>query len=622
MKYVTKEEMREIDRIAIEKHGIRAVTLMENAGRAVAIEAAKLLRKGRIAVFCGYGNNGGDGFVAARYLIKKGYEVKVFLAGRPRPLSPETNNKLEELMSAGTTLNVISDSSMLAEAFKNIGHVDLVIDAIFGIGLRDALDDLNSELIDKINSISAPIVAIDIPSGLDADTGRPLPKAIRASITVTMGYPKIGFEKPEAKEYVGRLFIADIGLKVKDHPSILLGSGKTKTKEKTISLRSGKMGRLRPGHPWIYKSQIRKFDRSIKLGEMVRVISAEGAFIGCGYFNPASEISIRLLTFKDEVVDAKFLQDRIAASVEKRKTLANLTNAYKAVFSEADGLPGLIVDVYADTVVFQALTLGMDKAKGVIIDGIKQSISPRYIYEKSESPFRKLEGLTDISKWHGDTGNSVVEIFEGKVKFLVDIINGHKTGFYLDQRRSRLALEQFSKDKKVLDIFCYTGGFSASAAFYGASGVRGIDIKDEWLSLAKDNAALNGVSERVQFTCGDAFDLLREIHNSGEKFDVIILDPPSFLKSVRSLKGASKGYKDLNLYAMKILSEGGILATFSCSHNMPNEVFSEILKDAARDAKKKFDIIKRCRQAEDHPIVKEIPETEYLKGYFLKVSSI
>jgi 23S rRNA (cytosine1962-C5)-methyltransferase len=617
MRYVTKDEMREIDRIAIEERGIPAVALMESAGRAVAQECAKLLKKGKVAVFSGYGNNGGDGFVAARYLIKKGYEVSVFLAGRPKPLSPETNNKLEELLSAGTTLNVISDEKTLDAAFKKIGSPDLVVDAIFGIGARAPLDALYINLIDRINALGSPVVAIDIPSGLDADTGQPLPRAIKASITVTIGYPKTGFERPEAKEYVGRLFVADIGLRNVSKS----GQPKPKTKEKTISLRSGKMGRLRPGHPWIYKSQIRKFDGSIKPGDIVKAISAEGEFIGRGYFNPASEISIRLLTFKDEIVDDKFLLDRIAMAVEKRKSLAGATNAYKAVFSEADGLPGLIVDIYADTAVFQVLTLGMERVKGVIIDGIRESLRPKYIYEKSESPFRKLEGLTDILKWHGEPGNNVVEISEGRAKFLVDIINGHKTGFYLDQRRSRLSLEQFAKGKKVLDLFCYTGGFSVSAACYGASSVKGIDIKEEWLELGRKNAALNGVSERIQFARGDAFDVLRDVYNSGERFDIVILDPPSFLRSKDSLESASKGYKDLNLYAMKTLSEGGMLCTFSCSHKMPNEIFTAILKSAARDAKKTFQIIKRCHQAEDHPIIRAIPETEYLKGYFLKVNS-
>lgn len=618
MRYVTKDEMREIDRISIEDHGIPAVTLMENAGRAVAEHAARLLKKGKIAIFCGYGNNGGDGLVAARYLIKKGYQVLVFMVGKPRPLSPATNNKLEEFISTGSTLNLISDKVMMDEAFKKIGKVDLAIDAIFGIGLNTDLDEFYISLIENINSLGAPIVAIDIPSGLDADTGLPRPQAVQASITVTMGYPKIGFKEPEANRYIGRLFVADIGLSDKAKPK----KEKARLKEKAIAVRLGRMGKLRPGHPWIYKEQLRSYDKSIKPGEIVAMIDADGKFIGRGYFNPISEISVRLLTFKDEPIDRHFFLHRIKEAFEKRRKLFSVTNAYRAVYTEADGLPGLIVDVYNDTAVFQVLTLGMERVKSIIIDCIREVIKPKFIYEKSESEFRKLEGLTDTKCWHGEQGKDIVEIFEGKVKFLVDIANGHKTGFYLDQRRSRMALEGLAKGKKVLDLFCYTGGFSVSAACFGASDVRGIDIKEEWLEMAGKNAALNGVSQNTEFVAGDVFDALREIHNSGERFDIIILDPPSFMKSARSLNGASKGYKDLNLYAMKTLNDGGILCTFSCSHNMPNEIFADILRKAARDARKKTQIIKRCHQAEDHPIVRSIPETEYLKGYFLKVSSI
>lgn len=611
MRYVTKDEMREIDRIAIEERGIPAVALMENAGRAVAEECAKLLRKGRIVVFSGYGNNGGDGFVAARYLSKKGYEVSVFLAGRPRTLSPEANKKLEELISAGTTPTAISDKKALDAIFRDMGSPDLVIDAIFGIGVRGPLEDLYVDLIERINALDSPVVAIDIPSGLDADTGRPLPKAIKASITVAIGYPKKGFECPEAREYVGRLFIADIGLR----------SG-VKVKEKTIALRTGKAGRLRPGHPWIYKSQIRKFDGSIRPGDIVKVISAEGKFIGRGYLNPASEISARLLTFKDEAVDDEFFSDKITLATEKRKGLAGVTNAYRAVFSESDGLPGLIVDVYADTAVFQVLTLGMEKVKSVIVEGIRQSLRPKYIYEKSESAFRKVEGLKDAVRWWGEKGKGEVGIFEGKARFLVDVEKGHKTGFYLDQRRSRMAIGALATGKKVLDLFCYTGGFSMHAALGGASSVIGVDIKEEWLDLARKNAALNNAAGRADFVKADVFDFLRNSYNSGERFDIIVVDPPSFAKAKGQVAGAMKGYKELNYTAMKSLNDGGTLCTFSCSHHVPNEMFSNVIKRAARDARKAITVLKRCHQDVDHPIVRSIPETEYLKGYFLKVEPV
>ncbi len=326
------------------------------------------------------------------------------------------------------------------------------------------------------------------------------------------------------------------------------------------------------------------------------------------------------MTFVDEPIDREFLKRKIAEAAEKRKGLLSSTNAWRAVFSEADSLPGLIVDVYNDTAVIQVLTLGMEKLKEHAVDVVDDVIKPKYIYEKSVSPFRQLEGMKDVVGWWGDAGNDRVEIYEGKVKFIVDIMKGHKTGFYLDQRKSRMALRNIVKGKKVLDLFCYTGGFSVSAGASGASFVKGYDIKEDWLKLARENAALNDCSDRTEFIKADAFDALKNINASGEKFDIIIADPPSFLKTRASMVTAVKGYKELNALAMKAISDGGVLATFSCSHNMPNEIFSKSIKDAARDAGRKTEILKRCRQDIDHPIVRAIPETEYLKGYFLKVS--
>jgi 23S rRNA (cytosine1962-C5)-methyltransferase len=391
------------------------------------------------------------------------------------------------------------------------------------------------------------------------------------------------------------------------------------TTKKIVRLRKGSKGRIDSIHPWIYKSSLVKVNPGVSQGDIVAVLDGDGKFIGRGYYNIRSDITVRLLTRTDEDIDRNFFEKRISASYEKRKTLLNRTNAYRAVFSEADGLPGLIADIYDDTTVFQMLTLGMEKLKPMLVESIRDVIRPKFLYEKSESPFRKLEGLKDIRTWWGVKGRTLIEIQEGRVKFLVDIEKGHKTGFYLDQRRSRMAMENISKDKKVLDLFCYTGGFGISAAVFGASEVKGIDIKDEWLSLARDNATLNSIKEKTVFVKRDAFKALRDIYASSEKFDIIVLDPPSFAREKESLNSARKGYKDINLLAMKILNIGGILTTFSCSYNMPNEVFSDALKAAARDAGKKITILKRCHQSEDHPIMKAIPETEYLKGYFLKV---
>lgn len=390
--------------------------------------------------------------------------------------------------------------------------------------------------------------------------------------------------------------------------------------DKIIRLRKGKKGKLRPCHPWIFKGQILKLTSSVRPGDIVTVISNEDKFIGRGYYNPASDISIRLLTFKDEPIDDGFVLKTVKEAVDKRAFLKDITNAKRLIFSEADSLPGIIVDIYDDTIVLQVFTLGMERLKPVVLNAIRETVDPKYIYEKSDSVFRKIEKLKPLRYWWGGQRRPEIEIYEEKAKFIVDIEKGHKTGFYLDQRRSRLALRSISKGKKVLDLFCYTGGFSINAALGGAKKVLGIDIKQDWLDLARRNAALNNVSAAAEFSSGDSFEAIKNICNSGEKFDIIVVDPPSFLRSKKDLISAAKGYRQINTLAFKSLSEGGVLCTFSCSHNMPNKMFSDIIKDAAADSGKQFTILKRCRQDKDHPILNLIPETEYLKGYFLKTA--
>jgi 23S rRNA (cytosine1962-C5)-methyltransferase len=352
--------------------------------------------------------------------------------------------------------------------------------------------------------------------------------------------------------------------------------------DKIIRLRKGRKGKLRQGHPWIFRGQILKLTSSVRPGDIATIISNEGKFIGRGYFNPSSEIAIRLLTHKDEHVDEAFLARRVKDAVAKREYLDNITNAKRLIFSEADYLPGLIADLYGNTLVFQVFTLGMDSLKGRILQIVKDIIKPEFVFERSDSPFRRIEKLKPVEQWIGAAGNKDVDIQEGGAKFIVDIEKGHKTGFYLDQRRSRLALRELSKGKRVLDLFCYTGGFSVNAAIGGAEKVLSVDIKKDWLELARRNADLNGVSGKIEFKSGDAFKVAEDVLASGEKFDIVVVDPPSFLRSKKDLVMASKGYKEINTLAFKVLKENGVLCTFSCSHNMPNDIFSGILKDAAK----------------------------------------
>jgi 23S rRNA (cytosine1962-C5)-methyltransferase len=388
---------------------------------------------------------------------------------------------------------------------------------------------------------------------------------------------------------------------------------------KGIKLRSGKLGKFRPGHPWIYKGHILKVDPSIKPGMIVGVVASDGKFIGTGYYNSHSDIAVRILTFGQEAIDKAFFKARIAEAVAKRAPLLAKTNAYRAVFSEADGLPGLIVDIYRNTAVFQVLTLGIERFKETIVECIDEVLNPEFIYERSDSAYRKQEGLGERKGWWGEEGPGSVEITEGKAVFLVDIVAGHKTGFYLDQRNARFAIESISKDKDVLDLFCYTGGFSVHAAIGSAKSVTGVDIKEDWLVLARKNMELSAQAPKAEFVKSDGFNYLKNVHTAGRTFDIIIIDPPSFVKAKHAVASAARGYEGLNLTAMRCLRPGGVLATFSCSHNMPNELFSGVLKKAAIKAGKKMTILKRCHQAEDHPIVRAIPETEYLKGYFLKL---
>jgi 23S rRNA (cytosine1962-C5)-methyltransferase len=270
--------------------------------------------------------------------------------------------------------------------------------------------------------------------------------------------------------------------------------------------------------------------------------------------------------------------------------------------------------------VIQVFTLGMDNLKGMILQILLDAVKAKFVYERSDSPFRRMEKLKPVKQWIGAAGKDEVQIREGAAKFAVDIVKGHKTGFYLDQRRSRLALKEIAKDRSVLDLFCYTGGFSVNAALGGAAGVLSVDTKKDWLELASRNACSNGMQDKIEFRHGDAFKVMQELCGSGRKFGIIVVDPPSFLKSKKDIVMASRGYKELNTMALKALSPDGILCTFSCSHNMPNDIFSGILKDSAKAAGRSFTILKRCHQDKDHPILKDVPETEYLKGYFLKVS--
>ena len=376
-----------------------------------------------------------------------------------------------------------------------------------------------------------------------------------------------------------------------------------------------------PLHPWIYKNHVSEVKKNICAGDVAEIYTHDKRYLGTGYYNPDSVIAIRILSVKQESIDKNFIAERVLQAFTKRDGIRKISNGFRVVSSEADGLPGLVVDLYNDTAVFQINTLGMDRFRNEIVSSISEIIKPAHIFEKSDANVRGIEGLKPALSWHGIEGNERVEIQEGKVKLIVDIVHGHKTGFYLDQRKARMAAGGFAKGSRVLDVFCYTGGFSVHALANKAYEAVCVDLKDQWLDLVKINAGLNNISGSLRCIKGSAFNVLDDLIRDKELFDVIILDPPSFLKSRHGLNTAVKGYLELNRKVMKLLKEKGVLCTFSCSHHMRNEIFSDMLKQAAELENKTFSILKRCRQDKDHPVIPGIPETEYLKGYFLSVNS-
>lgn len=376
---------------------------------------------------------------------------------------------------------------------------------------------------------------------------------------------------------------------------------------------------IRHFHPWIYKSEIADIRGECADGGLVCVKSPKGSIVGCGYINRRSEITIRILDRDEFAFDEKFITARLRAALEYRQRCVSGTNAYRVVSSEGDFFPGLIVDKYDDTVVVQFLTLGVEKRKDLIVKCIGEVLSPKRIYERSDVNVRKYEGLDLRKGWLAGSGEALVEIAEGGVKYLVDVANGHKTGFYLDQRDNRMHVREYLKGKDLLDCFTYTGSFAVAAAKAGARSVFGIDISGDSVSLARKNAGINGVSNRCEFVEMNVFDALKSFEKEGRRFDAVFLDPPTFTKSKAAVDEAYRGYKEINLRAMKIMNPGGYLLTSTCSHHVTAEMFKDMLRDAANDARKTVRVIFCGTQSADHPVILSIPETEYLKAFFVQV---
>lgn len=393
-----------------------------------------------------------------------------------------------------------------------------------------------------------------------------------------------------------------------------------------VTLKKGEGRTIKAGGAWIYDNEIDTIAGSFKNGEIVMVHDFDGYPMGAGFINQNSKIRVRMLTRKpDQIIDEDFLYMRVKNAWEYRKTVMPKEdlNCCRVIFGEADWLPGLTVDKYDDVLVVESLALGMDLIKSIVLDALKDVLSRdginiRGIYERSDAPVRKKEGMLPYKGFIGEEFDTNVEIVENKIHYMVDVVNGQKTGFFLDQKYNRLAMQRICKDKKVLDCFTHMGTFALNAGIAGASDVTGLDISEFAVAQATENAKRNGLEKTVKFRAADVLDELPKLYEQGESYDVVILDPPAFTKSREATKNAIKGYREINMKGMKLVRDGGYLATCSCSHFMTQELFTEVIGQAAKAVHKRLRQIEFRTQACDHPILWAADESYYLKFYIFQ----
>ena len=379
---------------------------------------------------------------------------------------------------------------------------------------------------------------------------------------------------------------------------------------RTVRLKKRDARRVERGHPWVFSNEIIDPPKDAEPGEILDVLDFSGRFIGRGYYNPRTLISIRLLTNTRDEINRDFLRGRISSARALRQKLG-FGDSYRAVFSEGDLLPGLIVDKFGDVLVVQSLTAGIDRLLNEIIATLDDVYTPDAIVLRNDSPSRALEGLPiERRVVKGEPAERLI-IEESGIKYAVDVLKGQKTGFFFDQRENRLALRGLVKDRRVLDCFCYTGAWSLSAAKFGASEVTGIDSSDQAISLAVQNAAMNNL--KVFFKNADVFDELKEMEKRQERFGCIILDPPAFAKSRAKIREAIKGYKEINRRALRLMEPGGVLVSCSCSYHVNQDLFREMLIDAAHAAGRGVRLLELRSQSRDHPMPLAAREAQYLK---------
>lgn len=391
-----------------------------------------------------------------------------------------------------------------------------------------------------------------------------------------------------------------------------------------VTLKKGEGRTLKAGGAWIFDNEIESITGGFDNGSLVLVHDFDGYPMGRGFINQNSKIRVRMMTRNiHQEIDESFLRMRVKNAWEYRKTTVD-TSSCRLIFGEADFLPGLTVDKYEDVLVVECLALGMEAFKETIVKLLKEvlaedGVTIRGVYERSDANERKKEGLPKVKGWIGEPYKTEVEIVENGVHYLVDVENGQKTGFFLDQKYNRLAIQRLCKNAKVLDCFTHTGSFALNAGIAGAQSVLGVDASETAVNQARRNAELNGLDGTVKFLCEDVFELLPELEEKGEKFDVVILDPPAFTKSRSSVKNAVKGYREINLRAMRLVKDGGFLATCSCSHFMTYELFTQTIGQAAKNVHKRLRQVEYRTQAPDHPILWSADESYYLKFYIFQV---
>ena len=392
------------------------------------------------------------------------------------------------------------------------------------------------------------------------------------------------------------------------------------------TLKKGEGRTLKAGGAWIFDNEIASVLGSFEDGDIVLVRDFDGYPMGRGFINRKSKIRIRMMTRNcDQEIDDAFLMMRVRDAWEYRKKVTD-TGSCRLIFGEADFLPGFVVDKFSDVLVVQSLALGIDRFKEKLVNMIRQvlaedGIKIRGVYERSDAKVRSQEGMERVKGFIGEPFDTLVEIEENGVKYQVDVEDGQKTGFFLDQKYNRRAIQKLCRGAKVLDCFTHTGSFALNAGVAGAESVLGVDASQLGVRQAEENAKLNNLSDRVKFLCADVFELLPELEKKGEKFDVIILDPPAFTKSRSSVKNAVKGYREINLRVMKLLKDGGYLATCSCSHFMTYELFTQTIGQAAHNVHKRLRQVEYRTQAPDHPILWAADESYYLKFYIFQVCS-